>query len=159
MKFSKVAAAFALTLFLSAIGHAAGGQVDFSDQAIVKVSAKKAPASVTFEFGGCFTVVFDRSSRIVTVTAGEETQQGTVTGTPSLSGGFIALFYHDGDNLATIIDYEQDDGEWESVTVHTPFPSCSLSRARITGQPSNDGFSGVRAFVTADLKQQIFAQN
>lgn len=160
MKLPKVAAAFALSLLVSAIGYAAGDEVVFRDQGIVKVSAKAAPSGVTFQFGDCFNVVVDRSAGTAVVNVGSETQQETMPGTPKQNGGLIALFYHDQTDLVTIIDYEQEGSdEWESVTVVRPFPNCNLTSMKISGTPSNDDFSGVRVFVTDDIKQQMPPQN
>ncbi|PFH34692.1 microneme protein MIC12 [Besnoitia besnoiti] len=131
--------------------------VDFADQAVVKVMAKRAPAKVEVQLDACYTVTFDREMKTVSVTDGNHSQTGEMSGKPLIGGGFVSLFYHDAEKLAVVYDFEEEDGKWGNVTVEMPFTTCSLRTVKVAGVPSSEGFEAARAFVTADLKKLISA--
>ncbi|ESS30653.1 hypothetical protein TGDOM2_287040 [Toxoplasma gondii GAB2-2007-GAL-DOM2] len=132
-------------------------KIEFMDQAILKVMARAAPSRMQVKISDCFNVAIDRAEKTVTVANASTSHSGRMAGEPSLTGGFVALIYHDGQNLAVIYDYQQETGEYGSVTVNVPFGSCGLDVVSIVAKSDDAGFDGLRAFVTADLKQRMSA--
>ncbi|CBZ50757.1 unnamed protein product [Neospora caninum Liverpool] len=132
-------------------------KVDFIDQAIIKVSARAAPSRTQVQISECFTVSFDRMEKTVTVASGSTSHSGKMAGAPSPTGGFVSLFYHDGQNLAVVYDYQLDSGDYGNVTVKVPFAECGLDTVNILKKSDDASFEGLRAFVTRDLKRSMTA--
>ncbi|KEP65298.1 UNVERIFIED_CONTAM: hypothetical protein HHA_287040 [Hammondia hammondi] len=132
-------------------------KIEFMDQAILKVMATAAPSHIQVRISECFTVSFDRAGKTVTVANSSTSHSGRMAGAPSLTGGFVALFYHDGQNFAVIFDYQQETGNYGNVTVNVPFGQCGLDIVSIEAKSHDAEFEGLHAFVTADLKQRMSA--